>query len=427
MIPDNVKKYLSKQNNSTWKIETGSEKLFNNIIVIPALNEFENINNLLESILKNEKKILHKTLFVFVINNTSNEKPEIKDNNQKTLNFLRNNFLKHSVLQIGIIDASTGKKELPVKNGGVGLARKIGMDLSLKYFDYSTKNKKLLINLDADCTVSKNYLSTIVKEFNKNNHSAGYVNFEHPLPQNIEEQKAIVNYEIFLRYYVLGLKYANSPYAFHTVGSTIICDYESYIKVGGMNKRKAGEDFYFMEKLAKINDINFLKSATVYPSARTSERVPFGTGQRISRFLSGEKDEYLIYSPEIFEVLKSWLNIFQNKNLQASEHLERAKTIDEELYNFFIKESFLDDWNKILINSKTELQIKRQKKLWMDGFRTLKLIHYLRDKKYPQEKMFNALDILFNKMKIENTIKRKEEIPPLETQLQYLKLLRKLN
>jgi len=214
MIPDNVKKYLSKQNNSTWKIETGSEKLFNNIIVIPALNEFENINNLLESILKNEKEILQKTLFVFVVNNTSNEKLEIKDNNQKTLNFLRNSFLKHSVLQIGIIDASTREKEFPVKNGGVGFARKIGMDLSLKYFDNSNKNKKLLINLDADCTVSKNYLSTIVEEFNKNNHSAGYVNFEHPLLQNIEEQKAIVNYEIFLRYYVLGLKYANSTYAF---------------------------------------------------------------------------------------------------------------------------------------------------------------------------------------------------------------------
>ncbi len=427
-LPPNVKKYLSKQNNVKWKIETaGNKKLFNNIVVIPALKEFKNVKTLLKSILKNEEKFLDETFFVFVINNTSTDKFAIKKDNIKLLGYLKEKLFNHPVLQIGVIDACTDNKELPVKGGGVGFARKIGMDLSLQYFDYSNSKKKLLINLDADCTVSENYLETIITEFNKNKYSAGYVHFEHPLPHNIEKKKAIINYEIFLRYYVLGLKYANSPYAFHTVGSTIICDYESYIKVGGMNKRKAGEDFYFLEKLAKVADIKFLKSATVYPSPRISDRVPFGTGQRVRRFIDGEKDEYLIYSPAIFEVLKNWLNIFQNEILSAEKFLEKAKIIDKELYNFLISQNFVSDWGRILSNSKTETQIKKQKKIWMDGFKTLKLIHYLRDKKFPQETMFKALDVLLNKIGIKNSIKRTEAIPNIETQLQYLRLLRKIS
>ena len=427
-LPPNVKKYLSKQNNVKWKIETaGNKKLFNNIVVIPALKESENVKILLKSILKNEKKFLQETLFVFVINNIPTDELAIKKDNIKLLGYLKEELFKHPVIQIGVIDASTENKEFPVKDGGVGLARKIGMDLSLRYFDYSNSKKKLLINLDADCTVSENYLETIITEFNNNKYSAGYVHFEHPLPHNIEKQKAIINYEIFLRYYVLGLKYANSPYAFHTVGSTIICDYESYIKIGGMNKRKAGEDFYFLEKLAKIADIKFLKSATVYPSPRISDRVPFGTGQRVRRFINGEKDEYLIYSPAIFEVLKNWLNIFQSEILSAERFLGKAKIIDKELYNFLISQNFVSDWGRILINSKTETQIKKQKKIWIDGFKTLKLIHYLRDNKFPQETMFKALDDLLNKMEIKNSIKRTEAIPNIETQLQYLRLLRKIS
>ena len=425
-LPERVKKYLSKQNISTWQIETDSKKLFNNIIVIPALEESKNVKRLLQSIEENDKKYLTETLLIFIVNNSEKHNLKVKEDNLKLLDYLKKHKTKNPILHIGIIDAVSENKMLPEKEGGVGFARKIGMDLSLAFFDYSNNKKKILISLDADCTVSKNYLERIVTDFNKNNYSAGYVNFEHVLPENTEEQKAIVNYEIFLRYYVLGLKYANSPYAFHTVGSTIICDYENYIKVGGMNKRKAGEDFYFMEKLAKVANINEIKSATVYPSSRISNRVPFGTGQRINRFLLGERNEYLLYSPKIFEVLKNWLDVFNNKNLTAKEYLNEAKEINIELYNFLLQQSFYNNWTKIVENSKTDIQLAKQKKIWMDGFKTLKLIHYLTDNEFPKENMFFALNYLFEKTKTINEINNKELLPPLVTQLKYLKLLKEI-
>ena len=169
------------------------------------------------------------------------------------------NKIYKSGLKIGLIDASSAGKELPQKDAGVGLARKIGMDLALLILDYNSPRKKILICLDADCTVDKIILTEIVNNFNARNLSAAVVNYSHRIENCNEELKAIICYEIFLRYYELGLKYAKSPYAFPTIGSTIACDYESYIKSEGMNKRKAAEDFYFLEKLAKNYPVERLK------------------------------------------------------------------------------------------------------------------------------------------------------------------------
>ncbi|MDX1699018.1 MAG: hypothetical protein R3250_00300, partial [Melioribacteraceae bacterium] len=310
---------------------------------------------------------------------------------------------------------------------GVGLARKIGMDLALKFFDYDNDRKKILISLDADCKVSNNYLKCIVDEFNNNSINAAVVDFEHLFPEDPIFKSAIINYEIYLRYYVLGLKYAGSPFAHHSVGSTIICDAFHYIKVGGMNKRKGGEDFYFLEKMAKITEISTIKAVKVFPSPRISDRVPFGTGPRINRFVTENRDEYLLYAPEIFEILKLWLYDYFNVDLNTNNInilLKKASKISKGLQDFLIINNFKDDWSNILKNSKTELQIRKQKNLWMDGFKTLKMVHYLRDTYHPNIAMFNALNILFQKMDLNPKFISHEKIPSIDIQVEYLDFLR---
>lgn len=437
-LPSFVKFYLNKYSLKEWNIELAEKKKFNNIVVIPAIKEYENIIRLLHSLTENDPAYFNETLFLFVINNSKNSDAEIKNDNQLTLEYLRRivreNYtdllskkILSSGLNIGIIDASSDGNELPDKDAGVGLARKIGMDLALTIFDYNNNFKKILICLDADCTVEKNYLTEIVDRFNKKNLKAGYVNFEHQLPEDEREKLAIICYEIFLRYYVAGLKYAESPYAFYTIGSTMICDAESYCKVGGMNKRKAAEDFYFLEKLAKLTSIHEIKSTTVHPSSRGSRRVPFGTGQRINRFLSNLQNEYLLYDPKCFEVLKQWLNVFnENKIEDEKYYLLEAEKIHMRLKEFLLMNSFADSWKNILSNSKNEEQIQKQKYLWFDGFRTMKLIHYLRDTEFPQINMFDAIDKLLTMYEIKIHFVRNDFIPPIETQLEYLNLLRKI-
>ena len=208
----------------------------------------------------------------------------------------------------------------------------------------------------------------------------------------------------------------------------MLCDYESYIKVEGMNKKKAAEDFYFLEKLAKNLRVENITSTTVYPSSRSSWRVPFGTGQRVERFLSDKQNEYLLYNPLTFDILKKWLEVFNSDRPKTSnEYLASAKNIHTELCNFLTEQNFSNDWNKILSNSKTLEQLSKQKQKWFDGFRTLKLIHYLRDKAFPQIDMFEALNGIFKRVGInEDFFWFEKSIPNLDVQKKYLKLLREL-
>ena len=424
LIPDKISAYLNKRTSNKWKIENDHSKYFQKIIVVPAIAELNNLPEFIKSLEQNDKLDLLNTLLLIVVNNSISSTDEVKEDNKKTLEYLRNLNTK---INLSFIDACSAGKEMDDKNGGVGLARKIGMDLALTKFDYLSINKNILICTDADCVIDSNYLLEILGDFNRHNYEAAVVNFSHDISGDDEETKAIICYEIFLRYYVLGLSFAKSDYAFHTIGSTMLCTPEAYVKVEGMNKRKAAEDFYFLEKLAKVYPVGEIKSTFVHPSKRGSWRVPFGTGRSVDRYLSNERDEYLLYDPKSFIILKNWLEVFYDNSLTEQAGLIKiAKNIHPSLFDFLNQQDFENFVKKVLLNNKNKSEIEKQKHFWFDAFKTLKLIHYLRDETYPNINMFDAIDELFKMMKIENPISRSSVISDLETQKEYLLLLRKI-
>lgn len=439
-LPDLISSYLNKFSFKKYEIEWKNKSGITNIIVIPAIAEFENIKILLSSLVENNSEYFNTTLVLFVINNSINSTTEVKEENQNSLHYLRSiifnnsnirqaNEVKEADLMIGLVDAASNGKELDEKHSGVGSVRKIGMDLALTVFDYEQKFKKLIVCLDADCKVEQNYLTAIVSEFHKYNYAAAVINYAHNIDVDNDECRAIIPYEIFLRYYVQGLKYSKSEYAFHTIGSTTVCDANAYINVGGMNKRKAAEDFYFLEKVAKNYKIGKINSTKVYPSNRSSWRVPFGTGQRVTRFLQKTHDEFQLFDPSVFEILKDWLQLYNSAAISDPEYiLSCSKNIHVDLYNFLIKQNYLKKWKEIFNYSKSAKQLSHQKKIWFDAFKTLKLVHYLRDTIFPNINMFDALDMIFLKLDINNTINRNNKnIPELEIQKQYLHLLREID
>ena len=109
------------------------------------------------------------------------------------------------------------------------------------------------------------------------------------------------------------MKYARSPYAFHTIGSTMAVNAFHYAKVRGFPRRQAGEDFYLLNKLAKVGAIRQLSEETECESidiaARLSDRVPFGTGAATGKIMELEDParEYLFYHPAVFGLLRGWL------------------------------------------------------------------------------------------------------------------------
>ena len=406
IFPETVQTYLNDHSSLRWNLECLEQSGIEMVIVVPAIQEYENIKRLLKSLTDNYRNYLEKTLVIFVVNHSTTSEPAVKNDNYKTLEMLRqiisktevddfNRMIRNSGIRIGIVDAASMGKEFSNKEAGVGLTRKIGMDEALKIFDYSLPGKKIIVSLDADCIVDKNYLATIYTLFNKLDLSAATIEFEHNLSENEINKPAILSYEIFLRHYVAGLFYAGSPFSYHTIGSTIVCDHEAYIKCGGMNKNSAAEDFYFLQKLAKNYIINHIYSTIVKPSSRESWRVPFGTGRSMIDYNSNGK-EIMLYDPDEYLILKEWLSLFNSDAALNTEFLlKETIKIHKELHSFLESKEFSKNWNHILDNCKTERQLMHQRKNWFDSFKTLKLIHHLRDTSFPMLNINEGVEKLF--------------------------------
>ena len=262
--------------------------------------------------------ILDDTLILVVVNNRPPElecasQIELMDqieNNALTLKWLEDKS-ENVAFPLAWIDASSPGHELPCW-GGVGLARKIGCD-SVLAFLLGLKNPVafddfIFFSLDADTIVSPDYLETAGHELMKSGCAGGVISFKHQKADSAESQAAIDEYEAFLNYYVEGLRWAGSPYAFHTIGSCICFTASGYIRANGFAaRRQAGEDFYFCVELAKTGGICEINKTMVFPSARISRRVPFGTGKRMAEATLKGGEALLAYDFRVFVCLRELL------------------------------------------------------------------------------------------------------------------------
>ena len=105
----------------------------------------------------------------------------------------------------------------------------------------------------------RDYFSA-VEPLNARTTSAAVYPFEHARNPDIRVQHAQALYDASLHYYVAGLKWAGSPWAFHTIGSTLAINAAHYAQARGFPKRRAAEDFYLLNKLAKLGHIETLSS-----------------------------------------------------------------------------------------------------------------------------------------------------------------------
>ena len=276
---------------------------------------------------------------------------------------------------------------LPHKHAGVGLARKRGMDEAVHRFNMLDRPDGLITCFDADATCSVNYLRELERSFliTDRNSVGGSIYFEHSIKeaQNQHHARAIYDYELFLRYYVEALRFTEHPSSFHTIGSSMLVRCNAYMRLGGMNRRKAGEDFYFLQKLIPHGDYKNIISCTVYPSARVSHRVPFGTGKAINDYLNeGKKPEG--YNPQIFKELKAFhLNQIQYYQKRREESVFEGLSCA--LINFLVDQNWSEESLRMLKLSKTPDQYLKQFYSWWDGFKVLKAVHFMRDSGYPSK------------------------------------------
>jgi len=378
-----LNKYLhTRAVSSPWRIAGHDGADFTAAIVIPALAEKESLPKTLESLTTNPAESLERTLVLVVVNNRSDAEAEFRHDNQQTLDWLRSN--PYPQLKLAWVDASSEAGELPAREG-VGLARKIGFDLALNRLDW--RQRPLLVSLDADTLVDANYLPAIYQHFQESSHAGATIPFRHQPGVTPEQETAIRRYELYLRSYLFGLQQAGSPYAYHTIGSAFACTAEAYIAAGGMNRRRAAEDFYFLQQLAKTGGVKILNGTRVQPSPRFSNRVPFGTGRAVQLQMVGV-DSSLQFCPlEAFVVLRDWLkSVEQYWNQPGPRLLESAAGISETLVAFLEGLHFVEHWAKLQLNHPGEKQFLTAFHSWFDGLRTRQLLgHWAKNRNFSAE------------------------------------------
>lgn len=376
--PAAVQRYLDKRvAKGSWTVGGEENSSFTGVVVIPSLAEGDSLFATLQSLEANPAHWRGSFLVMVIVNHGEQACTEEKQQNLQDLTRLVE-YSTESTLSLAWIDAASPGLEIPAKQAGVGFARKLAMDLALSCMDW--QKEPLLVCLDADTLVEPNYLQTIFTHFQRSPLGAAVLPFCHQQAGDALQQAAIERYELFMRSYVYGLRLAGSPYAFNSVGSAIACRAEAYVRCGGMNSRKAGEDFYFLQKLAKTDGVDQMTGTRVFPEPRVSSRVPFGTGRSVGRLLEGETEAALFYPVAAFKILSAWLlSVTQNLAADAELLFSHAEKISAVLADYLVQINWHATWPKLQKNHPTEKGRTEAFHAWFDGFRTLRLIHLLCD------------------------------------------------
>ncbi len=301
-------------------------------------------------------------------------------------------------------------QQLPKKHAGVGLARKIGMDEAVARLTFLEKDDVPIICFDADSSCDKNYFVEIEKAFNSNPKAKGAgIYFEHPISGTQFSDSiysSIIDYELHLRYYKNALEFSGHPMACFTIGSSMAVMVSAYQSQGGMNKRKAGEDFYFMQKIVERFPVLEINTTKVIPSPRPSHRVPFGTGRAISEFGEGKNSDetYNFNGFGDLKVLNEKLEVFYHK--KKVEQLVTSIDIPESIRSFLIEQKFEERIPDLLEYGRTWETFHKRFYNWFNAFRALKYVHFSRDNYYNNSSLINAVSNLAKALDLELEIQK---------------------
>ena len=332
-------------------------------IALPVINETEFLPGILGCMLNQD----YRKFRIFICVNQPDEwwempgKRHICEANVKILRTLE----KYQGLDITVIDRCTPGNGWKGKKHGVGWARKTVMDA----IDKVAEAKDIMVSLDADTTFRENYFSSLAENFSAHPDAVAIaVPYFHQLVEDEATNRAMLRYEIYMRYYSLNLWRIGSLYSFTALGSAMAFPVWAYRAIGGMTPKMSGEDFYFLQKLRKYGKMVFSNHEKVYPAARFSDRVYFGTGPAMIKGNQGDWTSYPIYSMHYFDEIKMTTDLFREFFLET-----RATAVVDFLRKLLKEE---DPFQLLRENFKDPATFVRACHEKFDGLRILQFLKY---------------------------------------------------
>lgn len=330
-------------------------------ICLPVLNEYKNLQKF---IIQFEKQSFILFSLYVCVNQAEEwweqeDKLPICEDNAKSISYLSS---PHD-FPIHIIDRSSRGNGWVGKKNGVGWARKLTMDKAVAI----GHSEDIILSVDADTQYPANYLQSIYDLFVQDAKIIGHSNpYYHPLTGKPAEDSAILRYELYMRSYAINMLHIDNPYAFSAIGSGMACTIAQYKKVGGISPKASGEDFYFIQRLRKTGKLSNYNETKVFPQARFSDRVNFGTGPAMIKGNKGDWSSYPFYSPILFQQIEQSYQSFDDLYL---------KDIETPMTAFLQKQLKRSDlWGPFRKNYKTKAHFIRACVDLVDGLRILQFL-----------------------------------------------------
>ncbi len=382
--------YLKKYAFREPLIETPPDSGLGIVVVIPCCNEpsIEHTLNALYSCSRPECAVE----VIVVINASETAEAEIIEANVRTHQVCKRWENQHN--ESGFRFFTIMENELPERHAGVGLARKIGMDEAVRRLDLAANQHGIIAAFDADTTCAPDYLTALQTHFQIHPKSPGCsIQFRHPTMGTEHAPKnylGIAYYELHLRYYNQALRAAGFPYAYHTLGSAMAVKVGAYQKQGGMNRRQAGEDFYFLHKIIELGHFTELNDTCVYPSPRPSDRVPFGTGKAINDYLKIADKGFYTYNLQAFKYLQVFFKNIPEFYLAGAKLVTLGGVLPYIMIDFLNAYFFDERIDEIRRNSSNFNSFEKRFYRWFNAFMVLKFVHFVRDNAHPNVRVEKA-------------------------------------
>ncbi len=387
--------YLNRNNIVEGRISEPTPGNLHFIVVIPCMNE-PGILKTLHSLHQSAQKEWPVEIIV-VVNSSERSSAGVLSRNLKTILEIKQWCRTHCEDHFNTHIIHLHK--IPDKRAGAGYARKAGMDEALFRFHTIRKPEGIIVSFDADATCRKNFFRSLHDHFNKQPETGGSsIYFEHPLEGKEFDQTvyhAICRYELHMRYYVQGIRNSGFPYAYHTVGSCFCVKAYVYAAHGGMNKRKSGEDFYFLHKIIPHTRFSEINTTTVHPSPRPSTRVIFGTGPAVHNILKSPDPCFYTYHWQSFSLLREFYQHKDRFYRSGTEQVNRSLgKLSPVTAKYLSSGSFFEEISEINRNSSAREHFNKRFFLRYNMLWILKFLNHLHREQFQRQAVEKAADML---------------------------------
>jgi len=384
-----LNRYLARYSAVNDEISLPGLRNYRYCLIVPAFDEpTDFLDRVLPALVKD-------LLVIVVVNAPANASQEQIEHTRRLLTPHQPKF-EHRVLnEQNRVDALFCNLVDPLVNPkqGVGRARKWGNDLACYLMQQGAVHHHLLCNTDADAELPADYFAQLdgFLATQPDNSGAAIMPFRHT-HTNSDLAKAGEIYELSVRYIARQLARCGCPYAYPSLGSTLVLRANAYASVRGFPLRAAGEDFYLLNKLAKTSTVYQLTGTPIHLASRLSHRVPFGTGPALMKIReknhetttaeSGEPTQFDCdtYADASFDLLAYFYTGYKELSVATKRVATKVPVAwrDPDIVFLLKHLGFHRNFARITANASTKTVLQKAVHEWFDGIKVIRFLNAAR-------------------------------------------------